>query len=512
MSRLYQPIRILFLMLMIVAPLTLFSQISDQEALQEAMKYKNSGMSQQQIFLELTKKGVTGEQLQRIQSQSGSAAPVSVPPTISSASTDAARVSEAIAPTQPTHTSERVYGQGLFSKSNLTFEPNMNLPTPANYVIGPGDEIIIDVWGDSEMNLRYKVAPDGHITVPGLGRIQLNGMQVEQATSRIRGAFAQIYSDLESAEPHTFLAISLGNLRSIQINVMGEVNTPGTYTLSSFATAFHALYAAGGINDIGSLRNIRVFRNGKTAATIDVYDYLMHGDNTGDINLQEGDIVMVDPYTVQVQITGNVRRPTRYELKGDETISDLIGFAGGFRGNAYRSSLNVSRSGSLERENFTLMEGDYSSFILQDEEVEIDTHIVTQRPIGIDLAKALKYPGSVHDIIIQAGDVLNIPTNDGTVTISGGVLHPNKVTFTKNMKLGGYIRQAGGYSRLAMKTKPFVVYQNGKVASGRWAKIEPGCEIVVPERPEREPMSLQNWVAIGTSVATLSALIANLLK
>ena len=785
MSRLYQPVRILFLMLMIVAPLTLFSQISDQEALQEAMKYKNSGMSQQQIFLELTKKGVTGEQLQRIQSQTGSAAPVSVPPTISSASTDAARVSEEIAPTQPTHTSERVYGQGLFSKSNLTFEPNMNLPTPANYVIGPGDEIIIDVWGDSEMNLRYKVAPDGHITVPGLGRIQLNGMQVEQATSRIRGAFAQIYSDLESAEPHTFLAISLGNLRSIQINVMGEVNTPGTYTLSSFATAFHALYAAGGINDIGSLRNIRVFRNGKTAATIDVYDYLMHGDNTGDINLQEGDIVMVDPYTVQVQITGNVRRPTRYELKGDETISDLIGFAGGFRGNAYRSSLNVSRSGSLERENFTLMEGDYSSFILQDndvvsvgeildksanavaisgainrpgdyaigdkvntvrdlvttaggptgdaflsrvllnrekedltrsiesidlhallegnipdivlrkndrlfvpsvnrltesrtiyvggevqdggtfsfadnmsvedailragglneaaseakidvyrrikdpmstskstetvqsftfslenglmgsdvksfllepydqvvvrrspgyeaqrsatisgqvlfggsyaitsrderlsslveraggltdqayikgarlmrnltdselartrqalelkedmqdEEVEIDTHIVTQRPVGIDLAKALKNPGGVHDIILQAGDVLTIPTNDGTVTISGGVLYPNKVTFTKNMKLGGYISQAGGYSRLAMKTKPFVVYQNGKVASGRWAKIEPGCEIVVPERPEREPMSLQNWVAIGTSVATLSALIANLLK
>ena len=211
-------------------------------------------------------------------------------------------------------------------------------------------------------------------------------------------------------------------------------------------------------------------------------------------------------------ISGQVLFGGSYAITSrDERLSSLVERAGGLTDQAYIKGARLMRNltdSELARTRQALeLKED-----MQDEEVEIDTHIVTQRPIGIDLAKALKNPGGVHDIILQAGDVLTIPTNDGTVTISGGVLYPNKVTFTKNMKLGGYISQAGGYSRLAMKTKPFVVYQNGKVASGRWAKIEPGCEIVVPERPEREPMSLQNWVAIGTSVATLSALIANLLK
>ena len=158
---------------------------------------------------------------------------------------------------------QRVFGHDFFTRSNLTFAPSMNMPTPANYILGPGDEIIIDLWGDSELNLMQTITPDGYIRVSGLGRIEVSGMSVEQATSRIRNEFSSIYSDLDSATPHTFLGVSVGNTRTIKVNVMGEVVQPGTYTLTSFASAFHALYAAGGPNSIGSLRTIQIFRDGK---------------------------------------------------------------------------------------------------------------------------------------------------------------------------------------------------------------------------------------------------------
>lgn len=247
-----------------------------------------------------------------------------------------------------------MYGRELFQSQNLTFAPNMNMPTPANYILGAGDQIIIDVWGDSELNLQYTIAPDGHITVPGIGRIQLSGMNVKQAESRIRTQFSTIYSDLDSSEPHTFLAISVGNVRTIKVNVMGEVRTPGTYTLSSFSSAFHAMYAAGGTTNIGSLRNIRIFRAGRQAAEIDLYEYLMKGNSMSDITLQDGDIVMVEPFGILAQATGEVRRPMWYEMKPDETLEDLIRYSGGFSGNAYTAALTLIRSGEEKLEAYTL--------------------------------------------------------------------------------------------------------------------------------------------------------------
>jgi len=788
------------LLLFLLAAGSLFAQISDSQVIEELKRYRDAGMSQEQIIREMTKKGVTPAQVQRLRdqylNQEGEAAAAA--PSGRSLQDDVLR-GEAGFTENPVATedkgtpTESVYGQSLFSSQNLTFAPNMNMPTPANYVLGPGDEVIIDVWGDSELNVRYTVAPDGHITVPGLGRIQLSGLSVKQAELKIKNEFSTIYSDLGSGEPHTFLAISVGNVRSIKVNVMGEVKRPGTYTLSSFSSAFHALYAAGGTSRIGSIRNIRLFRSGKAVATVDLYEYLMKGNNMADITLQEGDIVMVEPYGILAQAIGEVKRPMWYELKEGETLEDLIRYAGGYSGNAYRGNVSVLRKGSEEMEAHTLGEAQYGTFRLKDgDRAEVSTildkyanmvevtgsvyrpgkyaigeqirtvgdlikvaqgatgdaylqrallyrenedltrsmqsfsldallsgqiadielrkndllHIpsvlslesdftvyiggevrhpdsypyaenmtiediilragglteaastarvdvyrrlknpsgtavpkesgerftftladgeivssdpgftlqpydqvvvrrspgyevqqnvtisgevlfggqyakvsknerlsslveraggltsyayvkgarltrrltaaelkqarqalrlkleadvtkkedsinyeeqlaqvdLSNRPVGIDLEKALKHPGGPEDIILRDGDALSIPQFEATVRISGGVLYPNTVTYKKNKKLGYYINQAGGYSRLAQKRNPYVVYMNGQVASGYWARIEPGCEIIVPERPEREPMSLQGILGMSTSLASIALLISNLIK
>ena len=776
--------------------ISLFAQMSDEEILREMMNYSNAGMTQEQIYLELTKKGVTVEQLQRLKAQYGRRRDLTTPAT-SGIMQEAGWTPEVMVASLGRGAEElvpqenRIFGQDFFSTHNLTFEPNTNMPTPANYILGPGDEIIIDIWGNSELNVRYTIAPDGHITVPGLGRIQLSGMRVDQATAHLRNAFSSIYSDLDSPQPRTFLAISVGNVRTIRVNVMGEVVTPGTYTLSSFASAFHALYAAGGINRIGSLRTIRVFRAGKTEAVVDIYEYLMHGNDAGDITLRDGDIIKVDPYGVLAQITGEVKRPMWYEMKENETLDDLIRFAGGFRGEAYKENVQLRRKGTSEMEVYTVNALQFPDFRMHDgdqitvgniltrfanrvaiegavmrpgsyaigddiktvgdlvkkaqgpredaflsrallyrekadltpivESVDVEALLQNRIPdialrkndrlfvpsvislldnftvyvggevrepgtyayadnmsiedaivqagglresastaridvyrrikkpestiasdvtgeafsfslengliisgdksftlepfdqvfvrrspgyepqhnvsiegevlfggqyakltnderlsslveraggltqfaypkgarlrrqlteaeqrrtrealmtkismqgdslmrenskllanvdlsyqyVGIDLEKALKKPGSEDDIVLREGDVLSVPIYNPTVRISGGVLYPNMVTYSKKKNLDDYVKMAGGYSRLAMKGKAFVIYMNGQVATGRRAKIEPGCEIVVPEKPERQPISLPQILGISNSIATLGLIITNLIK
>ena len=776
---------------------TLFAQMSDQQVIDELRRYQNSGLSQEQIATEMVRKGVSPTQLQRLRSQynvtegAQESSRTDMQNQLGQFRNDMDISEIPVIPQDATPQEDKVYGETLFQRENLTFAPNMNMPTPANYVLGAGDEIIIDVWGDSELNVQYKIAPDGHITVPGLGRIQLSGMTVDQAESRIRTQFSTIYSDLDSSQPHTFLAISVGNVRTIKVNVMGEVRSPGTYTLSSFASAFHALYTAGGTTNIGSLRNIRIFRSGRQMADIDLYEYLIKGNNMEDITLQDGDIVMVEPHGILAQAKGEVRRPMWYEIKPHETLQDLIRYAGGFSENAFKGTITLQRSGDAEREVYTLSEAEYPVFQLHDgDKIQVDSilsrftnmveisgsvyrpgkyalsdristvrdlieiaqgttgdaylqrallyrenddltrsmrsfnldallsnqisdvelkrndliHIpsilalddnltvfiggevhnpatypyaenmhvediilragglteaastaridvyrrikdpsgttitentstvhtfslldgeivsnnpdfvlepfdqvivrrspgyeeqqlvtiegevlfkgsyskitkderlsslinrsggltpyaytkgarlsrrltpeeqqkvresiqikaqvdrldtdsllmeeinnanITNQYVAIDLEKALKNPGGPEDIILRAGDVLNVPEYNELIKISGAVLYPNMVTYKKNKKISYYINQAGGYSRLAMKGKPFVVYMNGEVSSGRWAKVEPGCEIIVPEKPEREPLNMQGILGLGTSIASIALLISNLVR
>ena len=226
----------------------------------------------------------------------------------------------------------QVFGRNIFNNKFLTFEPNQNIATPANYCLGAGDKVVIDVWGASQQTFEGTISPDGVIVIDGVGPIKLAGLSVKQATQTVKSRLGQYYSDCS-------FSLSVGDTRSIQVQVVGDVVMPGTYTLSSLSSAFNALYAAGGINEIGTLRDIKVYRGGRQVATIDVYDYLLNGNQKGDIRLQDNDIIQVGPYECLVNVRGKVKRPMFYEMKRSESVKQLLSYAGGFSGDAYTKNV-----------------------------------------------------------------------------------------------------------------------------------------------------------------------------
>ena len=407
---------------------------------------------------------------------------------------------------------EEVFGRNIFNSTNLTFEPSTNLPTPANYRLGAGDEIIIDIWGTSQVSIQETISPDGAINIDNLGLVFLNGMTVNQATSYLRKELSKIYAGLSDENPTSQIKVSLGNSRTIQVNVMGEVYQPGTYSISAFSTVFHALYSAGGVSDIGSLRNIQVVRNGKTIANVDVYDFIMHGKTKDDINLQEGDVIIVSPYEALVKIEGNVKRPMKYEMKGDETVATLLKYAGNFASDAYTRSMKLVRQNGKEYQIFTVDDMDYSVFKLKDGDVltaeaildrfenklEIKGAVyrpgiyqfggdlntvkqlvekadgimadaflgravlhrqredLTREIIQVDLKNILN--GTKPDIALKRNDVLYIPSihdlqDLGNVEVFGEVARPGKYIFADNMTLEDLIIQAGGLLESASTVK-----------------------------------------------------------
>ena len=778
-----------FLLVAVVA----YGQLSDQQVISEVKRLQATGASQQQILTELAAKGVTREQAERIyadyQAQGATQAG-----TVVNTESRTRELSEPVEPEvivvqeTPSRGPISVFGKNLFASKNLTFQPNMNMPTPENYELGAGDEVIIDIWGNSELTVRQEISPDGYINVPNIGPIYLQGMDVKEASAKLKSAFGRIYSDLRSANPRTFIQISVGNVRTIKVNIMGEVERPGTYSLSSFASVFHALYAAGGINEIGSLRDVKVYRNGKLQVQADIYEYLLRGDSSKDIILKENDIVKVEPYNNRVQIAGQVKRPMIYEMMGDETLAQLIGYAGGFASDAYKRNVQLVRHGVTERRMFTVEITDEDSFVMQDGDsvsvggileryenrVEIagavfrpGTYAIDQRVqtlldlvtvaegpredaflgrailnrqnpdlsrtvesvdlgkllsgefadiplkkndrfyvmsedslrqeytvrlegevmnpgdypyadnmsiedliitggglresashikidvarrirnalareesmdmseiysfsienglvisgdkdfvlkpfdivtvrrspgykeqervtmqgevvfpgsyskqhnnerissfikraggltpsayskgatllrqmdereqnmtdaalrlsiqqsrdsivvdsvdrikegyyVGIDLEKIMESPGRNEDIVLREGDVLDVPILNNVVKISGGVMYPNAVAYRDNMTLGDYIDNAGGYVRGARRSKVYVVYMNNTVSKGRGSKIEPGCEIIVPVKPESSGTSWSDVIGVTTSVlSVISLTVATLIN
>ena len=407
---------------------------------------------------------------------------------------------------------EEVFGRNIFNSTNLTFEPSTNLPTPANYRLGAGDEVIIDIWGTSQVSIQETISPDGAISIDNLGLVFLNGMTVNQATSYLRKELSKIYAGLSDENPTSQIKVSLGNSRTIQVNVMGEVYQPGTYAISAFSTVFHALYSAGGVSDIGSLRNIQVVRNGKTIANVDVYGFIMHGKTKDDINLQEGDVIIVSPYEALVKIEGNVKRPMKYEMKGDETVATLLKYAGNFASDAYTRSMKLVRQNGKEYQIFTVDDMDYSVFKLKDGDVltaeaildrfenklEIKGAVyrpgiyqfggdlntvkqlvekadgimadaflgravlhrqredLTREIIQVDLKNILN--GTKPDIALKRNDVLYIPSihdlqDLGNVEVFGEVARPGKYIFADNMTLEDLIIQAGGLLESASTVK-----------------------------------------------------------
>lgn len=339
-------------------------------------KAKAAGMTDEQIQQEIAKRMKQSENGQSTQTASEAKVtdrqilPEEIVPPL-----DQQR--DANRPASGTDLGETVFGREIFANKNLSFEPDLNIPTPKDYILSAGDELLISVWGDSELNLKLKVSPEGTILVPNLGPVAVAGLTVETAENRLRQELGRIMSTLSgTGEGNTFVSVSLSQIRSIKVNIVGEVVIPGTYTLPSFATLFNALYAAGGVNDIGTLRNIKVYRNSKEVAHLDVYNYLLQGKYGTNIRLQENDMIIVGPYEQLAVVRGKVKRNRIFELKKGETLEQLLAMAGGFTGDAYTKDVRVKRKAGTRYQIATVTDSEFSTFRMQDgDSLQIDSVI-----------------------------------------------------------------------------------------------------------------------------------------
>ena len=491
------------------------SSMTDQQVLEYVKQGMSEGKDQRQMATELARRGVTREQAERVKKLYEQEQGVSTSK-MSGTELNEARLREATQEESTTSVLEnpqpdsrelaqenQVFGRNIFNTRNLTFEPSVNIATPPNYRLGPGDEVIIDIWGTSQNTIRQQISPDGTINIEKIGPVSLSGMTVSEANEYLKRVLGKTYSGLDAPDGTLEIRLTLGNTRTIQINVMGEVVQPGTYALSSFSTVFHALYRTGGVSDIGSLRNVQVTRNGKTVAKVDVYDFIMKGKTQDDIRLQEGDVIIVPAYEALVQISGNVKRPMRFEMKKNETLATLISYAGGFSADAYTRSLRVVRQNGEEYEINTVKEIDYSAYPMRNGDVvtaeailnrftnklevrgavyrpgiyqlngEINTvralvneakgltgdaftnRAVLQREredltseiISVDVRSIMA--GTSPDIPLQKNDILYIPSihdleDRGDVAIFGEVAKPDSYSYSDNMTLEDLIIRAGG--------------------------------------------------------------------
>lgn len=404
-----------------------------------------------------------------------------------------------------------VFGHNIFSNKDLTFAPSENLATPENYKLGPGDEVIIDIWGTNQNTIRQTISPDGFISIEGIGLVYLTGMTVKDADKYMRKQLNKIYS-VAGEGAQSDIKLTLGALRTIQVNVMGEVKVPGTYFLSSLSSVYHALYRAGGFTDLGSLRNIELIRNGKKIVDVDVYDFIVKGQSPDDVTLQDGDIILVPTYEMIVDVAGNVKRPMKYEMKDGETVKSLLDYAGGFKGDAYTKNLNLVRRNGREYQVYTVMSTEYETFSLMDAdsltigtiidkyENRVEVRGAVYRPgsyqlseqintVGklIDIADGLKgdaftnralihrerkdltleviavdlkaiLNGSAPDVALQENDILFVSSihdlqDLGIITVNGEVARPGTFVFAENMSIEDAIIQAGGLLESASTAK-----------------------------------------------------------
>ena len=391
---------------------------------------------------------------------------------------------------------KKVFGRDIFNNKELSFEPNMNIATPQNYRLGPGDAVIIDIYGASQKTIQSTVSPDGEVTIEGYGPVNVSGLTVAQANARLRNTLGSRYRSSR-------IKLTVGQTKTIMVNVMGEVKAPGTYTLSAFATVFHALYMAGGTNDLGTLRNIKVYRNNRLVTVVDIYDYILNGKLTGNVRLSDNDVIVVGPYDCLVTIAGKVKRPMIYEMKKNESVNSLLKYSGGFAGDAYKKSVRVNRKTGREYAVYNVEEFDFSSFRVDDgDSISVDSILPryantvevkgavfrpgmynlgeqvnsvrtlvehaegmtedaftnravmhrmkkdrTLEVIAVDIAGIMD--GKVADIPLKENDVLFIPTRqekivERTLTIRGEVQYPGVYQYADNETLEDFVLQAGG--------------------------------------------------------------------
>ena len=536
--------KILFSVLMTFVSLSLMAQgMTDSQVMDFIQREVKAGTSQSQIVTKLVQRGVKIDQIRRVRNQysqqitengmnaladrsvdyfdkrsrtnndgtssqdintakAGTTTEIDV-----NATEDVADVEEDVRATSGVTqgAGKKVFGRDIFNQRALSFEPNMNIATPQNYVLGPGDQVIVDIYGASQRTLQLTVSPEGDVTVPGYGPIQVSGLTVAAANSKIRSTLGSRYSSSN-------VKLAVGQTRTILVNVMGEVKTPGTYHLSAFSTVFHALYMAGGINDLGTLRNVKVFRNGNLVTVVDIYEYILNGRLAGNIRLQENDVIQVGPYDCLVGITGKVKRPMYYEMRKNESVSTLLKYAGGFTGDAYKKSVHLTRQTGDRYAVFTIDEFDMNSFQVDDGDAVVVDGMLNRYENMVEIKGAIFRPGQYQlgdeinsvrtliehaegvtedaltsrgvmhrmkedrtlevipvdikgilagtspDIPLRNEDVLFIPTQadlqqQRTLTIHGEVMSPGTYQFADNTTLEDIILQAGGLTDAASLAK-----------------------------------------------------------
>ncbi len=370
-------------------------EVSDAQIKQLLSRAQASGYSQQQIEAAALAKGMPQSELSKLReriNKINSGAVSSTAP----ATADRSRNQENIVEEEVSRTFDArgsFFGYSLFNSENLTFEPGVNVPTPVDYQLGPGDGLIIDIWGASQQNYQLTVSPDGFIVIDNIGPIAVTGLTIEKATDKLVSRLSSIYSGLKGPHPNTYAQVSLGNLRSIKVVLLGEVNLPGSYTLSSLSTAFNALYLSGGPNINGSLRNIDIVRDNKIIANLDVYDFLLNADKSIDVRLNDQDIIKVNPYKTRVRLSGEVKRPAIYELISSEKLSDLIGFAGGFTDQAYSHRIKIYRNTSREKQILDIPSAEFPGFALQDGDNVVVEPILNRFENRVVIRGAIWRPG-----------------------------------------------------------------------------------------------------------------------
>ena len=526
--------RVLLLMLCMMAFVASWSQsMTDQELVKYAIEQKKAGASETDIAKQLMQRGATVDQIQRIRqqyakqiNQSGMAGTVDNAigeanrmrvnneqkrdnAIVTKRQGDKAQLSELetedeeIVVEKPK--GKKVFGRDIFNSKQLSFEPQMNIATPQNYVLGPGDQLVIDIYGAAQESNTLTVSPDGDVTVPDVGPIHVSGLSVAAAQRRIRGKLGSFYQSSD-------IKVTVGQTRTIMVNVMGEVKVPGTYTLSAFATVFHALYMAGGISDLGTLRAIKVFRQGRLVTTVDVYEFILNGRLAGNIRLQDNDVVQVGTYDCLVDITGRVKRPMAYELKASESLATLLKYSGGFASDAFKKQVRVLRKSEDLKSVYNVEEFDMTSFKMTDGDSVIVDSVYNRYKNMVEIKGAVWRPGMYQlgdkvssvrtliesayglteeamtsravmrrmkpnrtqevlslnlegilngteaDIPLKNEDVIFIPTlaehqNLRTLTIDGEVIFPGTYEYADNMTIEDFILLAGGLTDAASTLK-----------------------------------------------------------
>ena len=539
----------LLLFLLLCVGVVSAQKMTDDQVIEYVMAAQEKGESQQQIAKDLLRKGVTMDQVNRIKRKMENQKTTGVGATMTErertrkapAKNGAVELQSTKQEKDKMNTTERedmmmgeldflfpdstmmymmreekkkkeIFGHRIFQNKDVAFEASYNLPTPANYKLGSGDEVVIDIWGASQSTIQETISPDGNIYVENLGPVHLSGLTVTQANNYLKKQLGQIYSSISGDEPESNIRLSLAQNRTIQVHVMGEVENPGTYAMSSFATIFNALYQAGGVNEVGTLREVKVYRNDKMVATYDVYDFILNGNSDMGIRLEDNDVVSVDAYKNLVSVTGNVKRPMYYEVLDDETLAQLMKYAGGFAGNAYKEDVRLIRNGKREREIYTLNAAEQQSFILADGDsvsvdsimpsfanmvevkgavyrpgqFQMDGRVNTVKQL-IECAGGLKddafmnrailnrrnpnntmenlainlealMSGKVADVALRKNDVLLVTSlfdmqEVQTVTIFGEVAFPGTYEYVENMSVEDFIVNAGGLTEAASTAK-----------------------------------------------------------